>query len=711
MISSLPKSLFRITLVWYLGGLLVLFMGSPQWAETAYRRLQLYPGVPEIPLGGIFTAAKVQLHLLIYWTTPVLGLWLLALLAGFVTAQVKYARQRVSRKQTLAPRGEFWGVTISHYSLGALPQPTVPQRAASKLALSFSPEMQQAVNLLNVAERALFDQLIELLWAHPEHFAGHGHGVGLLEHTLNVVAEAAPKCTSEFRLPLLAAAAHDIGKLITFQPDGKGGWERRGWHTREGARILVTLPAFRELPPLEQTALLLAVKYDHAPQRMPNIQGKRDAADMAMRIINALAQADKTATAAEKDRNLEKLQPEDLLWQDFVDHFRTAPVVQKGKPGTANQVNNPDGPYVFLYEAPWRDAAVTRMPAEVAAALDLTRRDAGKLAKYTRILLERFRKEGILIESHGEHQVHEDTPLWDIQSGNGEKAVVLRGVIALRADALWKALNYRLGAKSPYPVQILAPTAAADGSINAGPQAINRNLPDVSDGMAVSALGGPDALSVLGLGEGGAPSKPKTRARQRDAAPTDNTPGLAPAKPAPQETKRETAAELQPPVPAQPAQLSAPTDELAAPMASPTDAPEPPADNTSLALNFALAGLSELAQPATGPDVTDAAPADTGYDDPTEPVDTADPLPADAPGGSSTPEPLSTIEQSIGLAIADEAAVAQYPHLALGDKYYPPDAPAVKVHGMAAGTKYKGGRDKAAALAQPYQGRGRRRMH
>src|SRR5690606_20928372 len=177
-----------------------------------------------------------------------------------------------------------------------------------------------------------------------------------------------------------------------------------------------------------------------------------------------------------------------------------------GKKGANNQVNNPpDSPYLFLYEAPWRDAAVRRLPEEVAAALDLTRRDAGRVAKYTRILVDLLRKNGLLVEEFTneegvEMRVSDSNPLWDIQSGTGEKAVVLRGILVLRADELWQKVNYRLGIKSPFPVKILAPNADAQGKVNKAPEADKTSapVPDTTDGLKVD-LEDTKLQSELGL--------------------------------------------------------------------------------------------------------------------------------------------------------------------------------------------------------------------
>lgn len=792
MITSLLTSLARVTVFWYVVGVVVLFVGDPAWAEAIYQRLMLYPWVPMLEMHGLGTAAAVQWRLLMYWTVPMLMLGTVSLGLGALVAEVNCQLALYKQRKNLKPTGVFWSVTVPSYSLGALPRATTPELTGQPVTLGrpgltagkaahvqLNGAMKEAVKMLTPAERQLAEELLQLLLQAPGHYAGPGHGVGLLEHTLNVVTEAAAKVTPEFRMPLLASLAHDIGKLITFQPDGQGGWKRKGLHSRESARILATLPAFQDLPELHQRALLLAVKYDHAPNKMPELRGERDACTLAMRTISALAHADRKATADEKERHLERLQPEDLLWKDFVDYLREAPVVQRGKKGAANQVNNPpDSPFLFLYEAPWRDAAVRRLPAEVAAALDLTRRDAGKMAKYTRILVERLRKEGLLVETYSvtnkdgdktELEVSDTNPLWDIQSGTGEKAVVLRGILVLKADELWRKLNYRISVKSPFPVQILAPNANADGRVNEAPRA-NRDeprTPDVSDGLKLSDVASSSAMTALGLAAEGADAaassaKPKTRTRgsfrpapaassTEDAifglkAGHDGVPGKpqTPTTPSPDrssgtaEVQKAGSEDVSGAIVDREAQEQA---ELAAAMGS---VPQPEAEDgsagedlsESIALNNALAYLSQ--EPETKHDAEDSSPgaqsAPESAQEMSEPAQDVAVTPAiseaisaspvrDAPAvlkdevkqdKATAPNPmteLSRAEKREGLAIADATAVEQYPGLALGDKYYTAHSRAVQSGLKKPGSRYKGDlRDKALPLSESGPRRSRRKI-
>lgn len=744
----------RVTFTWYFIGMLVFFIGDPAWAESAYRRLMGYPGVPEITLTGWTTAFQVQLNLLTYWTMPALVSWVTFIGGGAVFAKFSVLFRKKTLSVGLAPTGIYWGVFVPKYSIGKLPQPTTPPLTGNAVQFStgfrlgknsatqveVKGPIKVAVGYLTNEERALSEELLQLLAASPEHYAGLGHGVGLMEHTFNVLAEAAVKCTEDFRLPFLAALAHDIGKLITFQPDGEGGWVRKGLHSREGARILATLPAFAALPDLDQKALLLAIKYDHAPSKMPFLRGEREPSMLALRVISALAAADRSATAGEKERHLEKIKPEDLLWQDFIYFLREAPVVQKGKKGAANQVNNPpDSPFLFIYEAPWRDAAVKRLPAEVAAALDLNRRDTGKLAKYTRILAERLREEGLLVTDYNVRvKVGDDmedqtlavsvaNPLWDIQSGTGDKAVMLRGIIVLHADALWKALNYKLGQKSPYPVQILAPNADVKGVVNGAPSR-NTELPgpDVTDGLKVAAFDSKENMATMGLVDALGTGKPKARGRMvSNTAPADTFGlGLKPVKTAEldQKTQLNTEKDSVKPVelvePSKPAEVEHSRDDQAKPVS--VEESTPSSSLEAMALYATLVSETPTAVPDTADTVEEhfvkfsvkvkpaeatANKVNSPRNEPHKPAA----LPAKAISSISEPSAilLSRAESREGLAIATEADCLKFPLLVVGDKFYTAESNAVKT-----GLKLMGGKFMGAAkpkLMQPLTSTGPKR--
>lgn len=749
MIVSLLTSLTRVTVTWYLILLIVLFVGDPAWAEAAYKRLTAIPGVPVFKMLGLQTAMKVQVHLLMYWTVPVLLAWVGLIFAGAAAAKLSVLGRIKEVSGNLKPVGTFGGVKVSSYSIGRLPQATTPglegdavcfdvaggsKKGGDIVKVAVRGKIKEAVLLLSPQERALAEDLLQLLAANPDHFAGLGHGVGLLEHTFNVLSEAAPRCTHDFRLPFIAALAHDIGKLVTFMPDGKGGWTRKGLHTREGARILATLPNFGELPDLHQSALMLAIKYDHAPSKMPMLRGDKEATMLAMRIINTLSAADKTATAEEKDRNLEKLQPEDIIWRDFVDNLRDANVFQSnGKRGGSNQLSLPaNDKYVYLFEAYWREDAIKRLPAEMAAALDLTRRDSGKLAKYTNILVQVLRKEGLLVteadtvnlvdgaEIVKRVSLPQDTALWDIRSGFIKDGIMptgteFRGILVLDRDLLWKKINYRINTVTAYKVHIIRPNAGTDGKVK---KTVKQTKPskatearmaqpqsglEVSDGQRIDINS--DAMAAFGLDSG--PKKIATRRARPGGevvppAPISNVAGLqddvvaagAAASPAAQSRSKVAgsfigkvkAAFASGPHEAAPGE---PEEAISSTEQNPLHENSQATSST----DFALAYFSAVGAPSESVAHTDAAkealePAanesrpETAK--PSVPPKGSEAKPTAQPGARIPREvSLSNSERRVGIAIADEQACLLYPELVLGDKYY-----ANASAGQVPGTKY-----------------------
>lgn len=476
-----------------------------------------------------------------------LTVWGVAFLLGAGASELKLRLGLSKTKASLKPSGLFYSVSVAVYSLGSLPLPPLPRRISSpvviytgamlgiksksKTYIKMQGRTAEVLNMLTPVEKELAEELFALLLSAPNHYAGAGHGVGLLEHSLNVLAETATRCTEELRLPFIAALAHDVGKLVTFvkvKGSGENGtevqWERKGWHTRESGRLLATLPAFEKLPLTEQRALILAIKYDHSPELMPVLADDDNAFELAKRIMMALGAADRAATAAEKDRNLQKIKPQDILWDDFAANVLTAPLVQRASPGARsrdNQINFPAGsPYLFVYEMTWREAAIRRLPEEVAAALDLTRRDSGKLAKYTGILTQILREKGLLIDKHiddkdQEWTTPENLPLWDVMSGTTE----IRGVLVIDANKLWEVLNRRITTHSPYPVTLARPTADSAGAVYSAPSSDASAAPEVTDGLKVDM----DAMDLSDLGLEGPATPEKENSKAKENSTSDTT--------------------------------------------------------------------------------------------------------------------------------------------------------------------------------------------
>ncbi len=700
MIVSLVKSLARVLIFWYAVGVLVLFLGPTRWATALYVRLQHWPfwDVPVLASSsGITHAAAVQRALLAYWTLPILFLGS-AVLAAVVLICVLIGRLREIRQaHDLTPGGVYCGVTVEDYSLGQLPPVRVPlpeqdvqialpgveRRGRHTRLVKLNASLAEVFARLTPEELSLCEELIATLMADPEHYAGAGHGVGLLAHTFNVTREVAEKCEPDFSLPLVVALAHDIGKLLTFVKDKDGEWERRGLHSRESARILAAMPSFPKLPLPEQRALLLAVKYDHAPSKMPVLSGDQEASGIALRLLAALGVADKTATAAEKDRHLEKLNPGEILWLDFKESLPNAKFVEPNTKGVTNQVNWPEGPYLYIYESAWRDEAIQRLSKELAAALDLTRRDPGKLAKYTTILTDKFRELGILVEQYTDPQgrvmhTSQVNPLWDIRSGNEAHGAKILGVIVIDAGKLWKTINRRISPRSQYQVTILGPNANQLGEVVArvGKTSVaekkTHELEDTSKFLVK-----PEDLDLFGLSAAPASKEPLAPAggdevNQPAAAGSQITPGEPDEPPVQGDGTQPTTASIS----------------------------EPATDND--ALDAALQLASGLAQDEKDPPEEPLVKEPVTPEPPSVSLEKAQTVPPPGPGQTEGPlelKPapgdlregvrLTRSEEARGVAVADEAACEKFSHLEVGDKYYPEGSPAIERAGVKAGDLYQ----------------------
>lgn len=270
------------------------------------------------PLLGVFVFWWAALYV---WAAPpdsgLAGLLeylrraLLALLAGglFGLLMAHVARRQVVLQSTLqrlhGVRRDMQGARVSIGRLPALPQPRmspapkgvdwVPPdlRAWWDWYRQAHPEyaraLQQAWRVMHAAN----------LPASPQP-GGHG-GATLVEHAWNVLRtllrlKAWPEYTgvrtSEGRLvfdlldaqrrpyrfdrrdplPMLCAFAHDIGKAACYRRDGARVIEVRDHHDTEGARLLRTLQAWRELQPQELQRALICVGYYHKPLQMPLVQ-------------------------------------------------------------------------------------------------------------------------------------------------------------------------------------------------------------------------------------------------------------------------------------------------------------------------------------------------------------------------------------------------------------------------------------------------------
>lgn len=109
---------------------------------------------------------------------------------------------------------------------------------------------------------------------------------------------------ADIGLLALAGFAHDIGKLVCYQPSGKATGrtvpvtEVKPNHDTEGAKLLRTVPEVLALPYRERRALLLAVGFYHHPGSIPLVENIDDRMRSLTELLTA---ADIAAGVAEGD--------------------------------------------------------------------------------------------------------------------------------------------------------------------------------------------------------------------------------------------------------------------------------------------------------------------------------------------------------------------------------------------------------------------------
>jgi hypothetical protein len=148
--------------------------------------------------------------------------------------------------------------------------------------------------------------LMRLHLAHAKHPAtapptpGHDNQPGgLLVHSLRLFEELCALINTDkvdLRAALVLALAHDIGKIVTLEPnrDRKGEWINSGvFHDRFSGLLLQSCPSFlKEFPGDLGEGLICAVRFHHSPEDLPlNSPG------IAEVMLNLTTRADRLAAS------------------------------------------------------------------------------------------------------------------------------------------------------------------------------------------------------------------------------------------------------------------------------------------------------------------------------------------------------------------------------------------------------------------------------
>jgi hypothetical protein len=190
----------------------------------------------------------------------------------------------------------------------ALPFPTLDRHPLTKVRPP--PEWLHTTRPLT----PLASALLECYAAHPEWPAapaadpsspgttlqGHPGGTRLLDHALAVRARAlalAEERGLPSHLAELVGLGHDLGKLVTFRPEGSRYVRLLPHHDRMSAVLFAALPEWGALLPEEQEDLATAVAFHHRRDRLP-----ARATPRARALLDLLADADETIRFQERQQ-------------------------------------------------------------------------------------------------------------------------------------------------------------------------------------------------------------------------------------------------------------------------------------------------------------------------------------------------------------------------------------------------------------------------
>ena len=252
---------------------------------------------------------------------------------------------------------------------------------------------------------AINHRIASLLAAKPQAFAGIGHGVGLYEHTQNVVKKAQ---ALEFADPLLVTAAllHDLGKLTSYDAQKKPIKD----HADESIRLIVAWDEWQALAQSDRDVLILLVRYHHK-DNVP-ITKSVDLDRLGI-LRQQLKSCDCSATASEKKKLVEQADI-DAMVKSFWDKAKTNLRLQyAGGAKTRKTHGWRKGDRLYLMESMLREESKDEAYLDLRAALG--RRKAGEQHPFTQSLIKILREEGRLIDRVGE--LSSKDGLFSIKSG------------------------------------------------------------------------------------------------------------------------------------------------------------------------------------------------------------------------------------------------------------------------------------------------------
>lgn len=417
MIRPLFSAMARVLAMWWIGSLIVWSWDNAAGIQTALDRLNgLRNFFGLSPVGPTLVTALNDSYalwtLLVNWTVWGFLFTVLATGLGVVLAELQVRAKSDARDAQVAKSQAWRGATCT---LGPLPQPVMPPFHEVPL-----PESLQAVAS---PYKEFLAEVLGILAAHPDAYAGPGHAVSLMEHTTNVLIKS--KEVGQDALQLCLAAAHDLGKISAYSRKGNGEWRLEKSHERESARWTSRLNSWTGLPEVERHALILALNYFHTPNLMPNVGSNKEATRQARLLLKAVAPVDQAATQEEKQAVLDATNLPGLALRTLLDNLPKIPFQVPGITKGTKAVGFKKGRRVYLLEAPFRERILPTMSSDITAALGRNFRAKGQMHPLTIALCLALQQENWLVTEIEDMKVQAKMPLWRLRSGTSEFSGVL----------------------------------------------------------------------------------------------------------------------------------------------------------------------------------------------------------------------------------------------------------------------------------------------
>ena len=515
--STLLRSVIALTVFYSLAGMVAFYAMGPEalqaWLEArGFWNTDRGDINPANAASAATEAVVARVDAVWPWLVGGMGVGTLIVLMVVLVG-------RVVRRYRAKSRGEFRGMDLT---ITSMPTPD---------PVKFKPIKAQLAGDVPRHHLPLIHQLLGYLQAHPDAYCGDGHGTTLLEHHLGVMDQAFEYEGADPLLPL-AAAAHDIGKTISHAKlDGE--WVRFSPHDKEGGRLLPKFPAWWELPDDERAILLLAVKYEHSPSKMPStFPGLTDKGlRRASTLLQQLREIDGLTTRTEKSKVLESVDVEELAIDAFLRVIPLVPYQVKGLAKGVKAAGFRVGDRLYLSEPMIREASLTKLGQGVAEALGGGYRAPGKTGQFTQILLKALHDRGWLVtEAEGVPEGSEasktwtlpaDQALWRVRSG----IIEFRGMIAVELPEEHHGLYPR---ETAYEVTVIGPlrTSAGSGVVPTKDSGKREERAEIPKGIPASEVC--EVSLFAGSQPGGDAGKVELPAAGGDVAPKDEEP--APSK-------------------------------------------------------------------------------------------------------------------------------------------------------------------------------------